>query len=78
MSGKISFQVGDRVSFKAAGKVARLEGMSGKRVMATVTSTEIHDGMISVMSDYRNKPAAMFPGMGSLVPIEKLRIAKCG
>ena len=70
MKATPEFKVGDRVKYKAAGKVARLEGMSGKIVEGTVRGT-LEDGFVSVMADYRIN-GVHFKGMGSSVPIGKL------
>lgn len=68
----MKFRKNQKVSYVTAGKVARLEGMSGKVVTGIVTNPTVRDGFISVMADHRTKKDAMFKGMGSLVPVTSI------
>jgi len=71
------FKVGDKVKWKAAGKVARLEGKAGQIVTGVVTSLDLlqSEGMISVMADHRKVQGAMFFEMGSVVFAKDLKHA---
>lgn len=64
------FQVGESVSWVAAGKVSRLEGTKGTVVTGKVVSIDLAEQTLSVMPDHRLIPGAMFQGMGSCVYIK--------
>ena len=68
MTKNETYKVGDRITYKAGGKVSRLEGMAGKIVKATITRVRKIDGeqMLSVDPDYRQKPNAKFT-MGAAI-----------
>lgn len=67
-------KVGQRVQYKPAGKCARLEGMAGKIVTATVIDVNPNSPeFVSVMADYRQLEGATFKGMGSSVPTKNLK-----
>ena len=59
--------VGDRVTFIASGKGARMDGINGQRVTGTITSFfETDDAIVAVdQSSF----------VGTIVPIKKLRRA---
>ena len=59
-------KVGQRVSWKAGGKVSRIEGVAGKVVWGSVTEVNKAEGRLSVMPDHRTLPGAMFT-MGTCV-----------
>ena len=59
--------VGCRISWKAAGKVARLEGKAGQVVTGKVRSLD-GDNLV-VDADHRQNPKADFPFMGCSVRI---------
>lgn len=63
-------KVGSRVSWKSGGKIARLEGMSGKIVTGTVTAVR-NDGL-SVTPDHRVPKTASFHGMGASVDFDQV------
>jgi hypothetical protein len=65
--------IGQRVQFKPAGKCARLEGMAGKLVTATITALHPEENAVSLMADYRTLPGATFKDMGSFVETKKLK-----
>ena len=68
-------KVGQRVQYKPAGKCARLEGMAGKLVTATVTYIDPKEPeFVSVMADYRKLEGATFKDMGSSVPTKNLKL----
>ncbi len=75
MNFKLSdFKVGQRITFKAAGKVAKLEGTAGKVIPATVT--ELRPGEsnpIVVLSDHRREPGAAWYGLQSVLPLSQVR-----
>ncbi len=60
------FKVGDRVEYKAGGKVSRLEGVAGKWMPATVTAFDTKTGDVHIDPDHRQKPDADFQGMGAV------------
>lgn len=62
-----AFGVGDRVTFIASGKGARMDGINGQRVTGTITSFfEADDAIVAVdQSSF----------VGTIVPIKKLRRA---
>lgn len=63
-------KIGQRVKWKAAGKVARLEGMAGK--IATGVVEDILDDKAIVMPDHRLPKTADFSGMRAAVDLTDL------
>lgn len=52
-------KVGDKIQWKASGKVARLEGTHGKMVTGVVQ--EVGVDSVTVLPDHRTLAGAMFP-----------------
>jgi len=65
-------KVGYRITYKAGGKVSRLEGMAGKVVPATITFLDPKHDIIHVMPDYRKKPGAEFRNMGGSLDLDQI------
>lgn len=64
------FAVGQSVAWFASGKVARIEGCSGKRVTGTVVS--INGTELTIAPDHRKSNEALFPGLESFVGITQV------
>ena len=65
-------KIGQRVSFKASGKVARLEGVSGKVVSGVITGFHADLDLVSVLADYHTVPGVRNFNMGSAVAVSKI------
>ncbi len=61
---------GTRVYWRAAGKVARIEGVVGTIVTGTITGYNASENLYSVMPDHRER--GRFAGMESLVSAKQL------
>ena len=66
------FNVGDAVSWKAAGKIARLEGKAGQIVSGEITEVHLETNDLSVMPNHRLPDDAAFNGMGARVSMAKI------
>ena len=53
-------KVGQRVSWKASGKVSRIEGVAGKVVWGKVKRVNRAELALTVMPDHRTLPNALF------------------
>ena len=54
------FAPGKRVSWKAGGKVSRLEGTAGKVVWGTIKQVNKSEQQLTVKPDHRAMPDSMF------------------
>lgn len=74
------FAVGSRVEYKAGGKVARLEGNSGKWLPGTVKEcrfdTDSEEWDVIVAPDHRAKKGADFHGMLASCGVDGVRLLK--
>lgn len=70
----MALQTGDIVWYKGGGKVARLEGTSGKWNKATVTRINKNKTIVSVMPDHRTKKGCDFFEMGAAVDMDKISL----
>lgn len=68
------YKVGDRVMYKAAGKISRLEGKTGQWVPATVVRIEA-DSLI-VLPDHRTVPGVFFYNGQASVPLAQIKKIK--
>ena len=66
----MAIQIGSRVQYRAAGKIARLEGMAGQLVWGTVL--RIQAGEVSLIPDYRTKPDATFRDLAAVLAISDI------
>lgn len=69
-------EVGQRITWKAAGKVARLEGKSGQLVTGVVMGIRGDDMSVMVMPDHRTIPGAVFPNLAAMVEIKDIKKPK--
>lgn len=68
------FKVGSRITFKAASKLARLEGLAGKVIPGTVTELRPGESMpIVVLSDHRREQGSAWYGLQSVLPLSQVR-----
>jgi hypothetical protein len=66
-----SVQVGDTVTWKAAGKVARAEGSAGKIVSGKVITLRPNSEFL-VTPYHRLKENAMFPDMDTIIGVDQI------
>lgn len=63
----MKINIGDKVTYRAAGKVARLEDKAGRMVTGTVMGRD-NEGNLHVLPDHRTLPGAVFPNLQASVP----------
>lgn len=67
-----AFKKGQVVKWKAAGKVARLEGTAGKIVSGKIQEVCNKTKTLSVMPDHRAKRGAPMHGMGAHLEFDQI------
>jgi hypothetical protein len=67
-----AFKKGQVVQWKAAGKVARLEGTAGKIVSGKIQEVCNKTKTLSVMPDHRAKRGAPMHGMGAHLEFDQI------
>jgi hypothetical protein len=60
-----NFTIGQRVYWKGAGTVHRLEGYEGRPVTGIVRRLPDKDGFMGVLADHRTLPGGKFENMGT-------------